>query len=71
MNKTIKAMFEYQQFEENPKLQALIRETENRFVRALTDDDLRFVNAAGVPDEAAAAFEQDNEKRKDKREGCL
>lgn len=40
--------FDFQRFEENGPLAALIRETERRYeARALSDDALAFVSAAG------------------------
>ena len=40
-------MFDFQHFEKNKRLQALIDETEKRYGNALTDADLEFVSAAG------------------------
>ena len=40
-------LFDYQHFERNASLETLIRETETRYDRSLSDDDLTFVNAAG------------------------
>ena len=47
MERKLKAIFDYQKFEKNPRLEKLISETENRYARELSDDDLFFVNAAG------------------------
>ena len=41
------ALFDYQRFERNKRLQALIEDTENRCLHALSDDDLEWVSAAG------------------------
>ena len=41
------ALFDYQCFERNERLQALIEDTENRCMNALSDDDLEWVSAAG------------------------
>lgn len=41
------ALFDYQRFERNERLQALIEDTENRCMNALSDDDLEWVSAAG------------------------
>ena len=49
MEKKLKAMFDYQRFEGNKSLAALIRETEQRDCRELSEDELSFVNAAGDP----------------------
>lgn len=45
--KKLKALFDYQRFERNKRLQALIEDTENRCMNALSDDDLEGVSAAG------------------------
>ena len=47
MERKLKSLFDYQKFEKNPRLEKLISETENRYARELSDDDLSFVNAAG------------------------
>lgn len=38
--KKLTALFDYQRFERNERLQALIEDTENRCMNALSDDDL-------------------------------
>lgn len=45
--RTLTRLFEYQHFEKNKRLQALIDETENRHLHNLSDDDLEWVSAAG------------------------
>ena len=45
--KKLTALFDYQRFERNKKLQALIEDTENRCMNALSDDEQERVNAAG------------------------
>lgn len=45
--KRLTALFDYQRFERNKRLQALIEDTENRCMNALSDDDLKWVSAAG------------------------
>ncbi len=45
--KRLTALFDYQRFERNKRLQALIEDTENRCMNALSDDDLEWVSAAG------------------------
>ena len=47
MESKLKKLFDYQRFEQNDRLEALIRESEDRFVRKLSDDELFLVNAAG------------------------
>ena len=45
--KKLTALFDYQRFERNARLQTLIADTENRCLHALSDDDLEWVSAAG------------------------
>ena len=47
MENKLKKMFEYQRFENNPRLAKLISETESRYGTEISDDDLFMVNAAG------------------------
>ena len=47
MTKKLTALFDYQRFERHERLQALIEDTENRCMNALSDDDLEWVSAAG------------------------
>ena len=47
MENKLKALFDYQRFEKNAKLERLIRETENGYAAEISDDDLSLVNAAG------------------------
>ena len=55
MNRTLKRLFDYQRFENDSRLGGMIRETETCYgmrggVLDLSDDDLMFLNAAGVPE---------------------
>lgn len=43
----LSALFDFQSFAENPKLTALIQETERRFCTALPDEEMAEVSAAG------------------------
>lgn len=61
MEKKLKSLFEYQKFENNPRLAKLIAETEARYADALSDDDLSLVNAAGTA-EAVDASEGNDQK---------
>lgn len=45
--KKLKALFDYQHFENNERLEKLICETESRYAKELSDDDLSLVSAAG------------------------
>ena len=47
MEGKLNRLFDYQRFENNARLRALIQETEDRCGRALSDEDLAMVNAAG------------------------
>lgn len=47
MENRLNKLFEFQKFENNPRLAKLIRETESRYGSALSDDDLDMVSAAG------------------------
>ena len=47
MEKKLKKLFDYQRFEKNERLEKLIRETESRYAKELSDADLSLVNAAG------------------------
>ena len=47
MEKKLKKLFDFQRFEQNERLEKLIRETESRYAKELSDDDLSLVNAAG------------------------
>ncbi len=51
MEKKLRSLFDYQRFENNKGLERLIRDTESRYSKALNDDDLFSVNAAGTVDE--------------------
>lgn len=43
----LSSIFDFQRFEGNKKMQALIDDTESRYAYALSDDDLEWVSAAG------------------------
>ena len=45
--KKLTALFDYQRFERNKRLQDLIDDTERRCLCSLSDDDLEWVSAAG------------------------
>lgn len=61
MENKLKNLFEFQRFEKNSQLQALIDDTHSRAAQALSDDDLDFVNAAGEID-TMLAEKKDNEE---------
>lgn len=47
MERKLKKLFDYQKFARNPRLDAMLAEAERRCDRALDDNDLEFVAAAG------------------------
>ncbi len=47
MDKKLKVLFDYQKFKGNTKLEQLIVDTESRYSRALGDDEIAGVSAAG------------------------
>ena len=58
--KKLTALFDYQRFERNKRLQALIDDTARRCLCSLSDDDLEWVSAAGE--------ETDPKEKKDGKE---
>ena len=47
--KKLSQAFDFQKFQQNPKLAAITRDVESRYTKAaLSDDDLELVSAAGV-----------------------
>ena len=48
MEHKLKKLFDYQKFENNSELEALIAETRGRYAKELSDDELEMVSAAGV-----------------------
>ncbi len=47
--KKLGVLFDYQRFADNADLRGMIRDTEVRYPRLLNDEELSFVNAAGIP----------------------
>lgn len=47
MENRLKALFDYQKFENNESLNALIQETQMRLGAELSDDELSMISAAG------------------------
>ena len=47
---TLKDLFDFQRFANNEKLNALIQDTLSRLPSSLTEEELSFVSAAGVPE---------------------
>ena len=52
MKKKLAALFDYQRFEPNSRLAKMIANTEAKYSRALDDDELDMVNAAGEAEHA-------------------
>ncbi len=59
MEKKLKKLFDYQRFEKNPRLEALIQETESRYSAEMSDDDLLMVAAAGEANEIVKKKEEE------------
>lgn len=58
MENKLKTMFEYQRFDPSSKLSRLIEETEMRYgKKALSDDDLSYVAAAGTGEQTKDLFD--------------
>ena len=45
--KRLAQAFDFQRFQRNPRLAAVLDDVERRYAQALSDDDLELVNAAG------------------------
>ena len=62
MSNRLKNLFEYQKFEQNPRLASLIAETESRCMGSRIDEeDLDMVMAAGEVDERGARREKESD----------
>lgn len=66
MSKTLKRLFDFQKFEGNSALEAMIKDTETRYglrggMQELSDDDLMSLNAAG---DLSAAKGEDRDQDK-------
>ena len=48
MERKLFQAFDRQRFQQNTRLAGIIGDVESRYARALTDDDLEMVSAAGV-----------------------
>ena len=55
-----KMLFDYQRFEKNQRLEELIRETESRYAKELSEEDLSLVSAAGEIKEERKTFADDH-----------
>lgn len=47
MEEKLKRLFDFQKFEKNEKLSALIEETQKRYAEELSEEDLEQISAAG------------------------
>lgn len=47
MKNIVKNLFDFQKFKANEHLAGLIAETESRYAKELSEDDLEIINAAG------------------------
>lgn len=50
MDEWLRRLFDYQRFERNARLDALIERAEERYGHMLSDEELEWVSAAGEPD---------------------
>lgn len=61
MERKMANLFDFQRFQQDPKLKKVIQEAESRYTGALDDDDLAFVSAAGdeilMPPEGAGVMD--------------
>ena len=71
MERKLFQAFDRQRFQQNARLASIIGDVESRYARALTDDDLEMVSAAGtaepVMDEITLIPSGMQEKSKDNR----
>lgn len=58
MEKKLKLLFDYQSFENSPRLGRLIAEARSAGKRALSDDDVSFLNAAGTAEKTTRDKEE-------------
>ena len=61
MDRKLKMLFDYQRFEKNQRLEELIRETESRYAKELSEEDLSLVSAAGEIKEERKTFTDDHQ----------
>ena len=47
MERKLKRLFDYQKFQRNVRLGAMVAEVESRYENGISDEDLAFVSAAG------------------------
>lgn len=47
MEQKLKRLFDYQKFQRNSRLEAMLLEAEERYQSSLSDEDLELVSAAG------------------------
>ena len=66
MEKKLKKLFDYQQFEKNPELEKLIAQTCDKYSGELSDDVLSQVNAAGEIPPQSPPEEQGGDRDRDK-----
>ena len=50
MERKLASLFDYQRFQQNPKLQGVIQDVEGHYRHDLSEDDLLQVSAAGTAD---------------------
>lgn len=63
MEEQLKKLFDFQRFEQNKRLAALIEGAEERYGHTLSDEDLECVSAAGEPDAQRAQKGEDDGRK--------
>lgn len=63
MENKLKSLFEYQKFEGNSRLAAIIADTESRLGSEISDDDLFMVSAAGELRDDVLGIKKENAER--------
>ena len=63
MEKKLKSLFDFQKFEGNSELAAMIADTEARYKKQLDEADLLMVNAAGSPEMSRSKEDKDKENK--------
>ena len=59
----LRTLFDFQRFSRNRRLEVLIQDTESRQASALSESELSYVNAAGIPE--MMGFHDGEESNKD------
>lgn len=63
MKKKLYDLFDLQKFSGNKRLEGIIDDAENRYGKALSDDDLELISAAGEPSSALIHAKNEDKPR--------